>query len=84
MKGGSRRPGSAYRITVIVCPGAKTQTVIRTGPDNYRVSVRAPAREGKANDAVRALLAKHLKIPLSGIWIVRGKTSRIKILEVLP
>lgn len=48
----------------------------------YSVSVRAPAREGKANEAVVELLAEHFSVPKSSIRIVRGDTARKKLIEV--
>ena len=48
----------------------------------YSVSVRAPAREGKANEAVIELLAKHFFVPKSFVKIIRGQTARRKLVEI--
>ena len=47
-----------------------------------KVRVTAPPTNGEANQAVIRLLARTLKVPPSGIRIVRGRTSRQKTLEV--
>lgn len=40
------------------------------------------AVEGKANSAAISLLAKYLNVPKSQFNIIRGHTSRIKIVEM--
>ncbi|MBI5299369.1 MAG: DUF167 domain-containing protein [Deltaproteobacteria bacterium] len=40
------------RIKVIVKPSAKREAIEKTADGDYRVFVKAPAREGKANEAV--------------------------------
>jgi uncharacterized protein YggU (UPF0235/DUF167 family) len=44
--------------------------------------VAAPAVEGRANEALRRLLAKQLRVPRSSVTIVRGHRSRDKVVEV--
>ncbi len=41
-----------------------------------------PPEGGKANQKVVELLSKALKIPKSNIEIVRGETSRIKLIRI--
>jgi uncharacterized protein len=48
-----------------------------------RVNVNAPPDDGKANDAVQALLAKTLRVPKGRVLIVAGEFARKKIV-VLP
>ncbi len=48
-------------------------------PDiTFKVYVRAIAENGKANRAVRAVLADFLKIPQSRLEIISGETGRLK------
>jgi len=46
------------------------------------VKVTAPPVDGKANDAVRRLIAKRLRVPISRISVVRGESARHKLVEV--
>jgi uncharacterized protein (TIGR00251 family) len=46
------------------------------------IRVTAPPVDGKANDAVRRLIAKRLRVPAGRVSIVRGESSRDKLLEV--
>lgn len=46
------------------------------------VRVTAAPESGKANDAVVALLAKRLRVPKSGVRIVRGHRSRDKRIRI--
>ena len=50
--------------------------------DVLRVHVRAPAQRGKANDAVLRLLAAALGVERRRLRIVRGETSRQKVVSV--
>ena len=74
-------------ITVKLTPGAKQNKVIGWEEDLFgdrtlKVQVTAIPEKGKANKALIALLSKHWKIPKSSIKIIRGETSRTKILKV--
>ena len=70
------------RIWVTVKPQAKRSEVKKISDGAYAVSVQAPAREGKANEAVRELLAEHFSVPKSSIRIIRGETARRKLVEI--
>ncbi|HKL64751.1 MAG TPA: DUF167 domain-containing protein [Roseovarius sp.] len=50
--------------------------------DILRVYVIAPPEAGKANDAVRTLLAKALGAPKMRLRLLRGQGARDKIFEV--
>lgn len=47
-----------------------------------KVAVTAPPEDGKANDAVIALLAKAWRLPKSGFRVIHGATTRRKLLHV--
>jgi len=72
---------------VKLTPGAKKNEVggwetDAAGARFLRVSVTAAPEKGKANAALIKLLAKHWGVPKSAITIVRGETSRVKVIEV--
>ena len=46
------------------------------------VYVREPAIEGKANAAIIELLASYFEVPKSNFKIIRGHTSRVKVISV--
>lgn len=70
------------KIKVRVIPRAKKEKVEEFG-EGLKIYVAAPALEGKANKRVLEVLALHLEIKKSSLTIVKGKTSRDKIVEVL-
>ncbi|WP_231378257.1 MULTISPECIES: DUF167 domain-containing protein [unclassified Desulfurobacterium] len=47
-----------------------------------KIKVTAPPEGGKANDAVRRLFSKNLKVSVSSVEIVKGQTSRDKIVAI--
>ena len=57
--------------------------VVRSG-DSFLVNVKAPAKDGRANAAALALLAKHLGVPAARLWIIKGAHSPSKIVQVHP
>ena len=70
-------------ISVRVKPGSRKGPLVETGADGeLTVYVRAPAVEGKANEAVVKLLAKHLGVAPSRLDLVSGATSRMKRFRV--
>ena len=72
-------PGAA--IAVRVRPGARRNTVEREG-DTIRVQVTAAPEDGKANAAVRKLLAKALGVAPGRLSLVRGQTARDKVFRL--
>jgi uncharacterized protein YggU (UPF0235/DUF167 family) len=46
------------------------------------VRVTAPPVDGKANEAVRRLVAKRVGVPVSRVAVIRGESSRDKLIEV--
>ncbi len=63
-------------------PRAKKPGVEQLADGTWKVSVSAPAEDGRANAAVIEALAKHFDTPKNSIRIIRGETSRIKLLEI--
>ena len=47
-----------------------------------KIRIAAPPEGGKANRQVVELLSKTLRVPKSSIEIVKGETSRIKLLKI--
>lgn len=69
------------KITVKVFPKSKTESVIEKD-GIYILRVNAPATNNQANEAVIKLLVEHFKTAKSNVEIVKGFTSRYKILEI--
>ncbi|RDB35029.1 MAG: DUF167 domain-containing protein [Spirobacillus cienkowskii] len=73
-------------IKIKVTTRAKTEKIKQEVlPDNsifLRVYVTAPPEDGKANDAVIKLIAKSFGVSKSSVSIIKGQTSREKVLEI--
>jgi uncharacterized protein (TIGR00251 family) len=69
-------------ITIKVQPGAARNLVLGFSDNVLRVRVTAPPEGGKANQAVILLLANALNLAKGRINIVRGHTSRTKLVSV--
>jgi hypothetical protein len=69
------------KIQIKVKANSKKEGVERLADGTYRVSVKAPAREGKANEALLSLLAKYFCVPKSTMKLVRGKHAKMKTVE---
>lgn len=71
------------RVEIRVKPGSKKGSLVQPSlTGELLVYVREPAVDGKANAAVIKLLADYYDVPKSCVSIVRGRTSRIKIIHV--
>ena len=74
-------------IPVRVIPRSRKNSVEWDGDgegEGGRLKVRltAPPVDGAANEALVALLAEQLGVPKRQVVIVRGATSRLKVVEV--
>lgn len=71
------------RYGITVKPGSKKGPLVEVSPDgSLTVFVRERAVDGAANDGVVRVLAEHFGVPRSRVVIVRGHTSRTKLVEV--
>ncbi|MEO0079005.1 MAG: DUF167 domain-containing protein [candidate division WOR-3 bacterium] len=70
------------RVRVLVKPGASADEVTRLADGTLVVRVKAHAREGAANEAVLKVVARHYRVPKTGVQIVSGQRSRTKVLEL--
>ncbi len=71
------------RISVRVKPGSKEESVEKTADGEYIVRVKAPPVEGRANEAVREVLAAHFNVPKSRITIKRGSSGKRKLINII-
>lgn len=71
------------KITVKVKPNARENSLVETGENTFAAKVSLPPEKGKANERVIELVSKHFNVPKSGINILRGHTSSVKILEII-
>lgn len=69
-------------LDIRVQPKASRNSVEIGGDGTVRVRVTAPADKGRANDAVVKLLAAKLGVSRSDVCIVRGHTSRNKVVRI--
>jgi uncharacterized protein len=69
-------------VTVHVQPGARRTEVVGRHGDALKVRVTAPPVDGRANQAVIALVATTLAVPPSSITLAAGTSSRRKVLRI--
>ncbi len=82
MSGWYRKTKEGWLISVHAQPGAKKSSVAGLHGDALKVRVAAPPVEGKANDALTAFVARALGLPRRAVSIVKGESSREKVLLV--
>ena len=70
------------RLAVRVQPRSRQNEIAGERAGALLVKVTAPPVGGKANEAVRRLIAKRLRVPISRISVVRGESTRDKLVEV--
>jgi uncharacterized protein (TIGR00251 family) len=69
-------------LAVRVQPRASANEIVGRHGDALKVRVTAPPVDAAANAAVVALLAKAIGCPASAVTIIRGHTSRSKVVFV--
>ena len=69
-------------ITLKALPRASRNAVIPQPDGSFRVRLTAAPVDGKANDALIKLLSEHFDVAKSKITIVKGQTSKNKIVEI--
>ncbi len=72
----------AFKIWVTVKPQTKKAEIRNTADGGLIASVQAQAHQGKANEALIQLLAGYFSTSKSSVRIIRGQTSRKKLVEI--
>jgi uncharacterized protein (TIGR00251 family) len=67
---------------VKVQPRAKRTGLAEKSGEAYKLRLAAPPVDGKANDELVRFFAERCRVPRSAVRIVRGETSRIKVVEI--
>jgi uncharacterized protein (TIGR00251 family) len=71
------------RIYVKVSPRSGKNEVTKVSEGEYKVKITAPPVDGAANAMLLKVLAEYLNVPISTLSIIGGKSSRIKLIEIL-
>src|SRR6185437_1722293 len=79
--GGIREDESRLIVPVRVTPRARRNALALEG-DTLRAWLTAPPVEGAANAALLALLAERLGLPKRAVTLLRGETSREKLVAI--
>ena len=74
--------GPTTRVHLRVSPRATRAGIVGRHADGWKVRVSAAPENGRANDAVIALLADALSVATGKLELVGGKTSRDKVVAV--
>ena len=76
-----KRTSSGVTVSLRVKPRAR-RAALELAADRLSAAINAPPVDGKANDAVIALLAETWRVPKSSIGIVAGRTARTKTVAI--
>ena len=69
-------------LQLYIQPGASSNQLSGKHGERLKVKIKAPTRDGEANDGVISYFSEILKIPKSKIFLIRGESSRQKDLLV--
>ena len=72
----------AVIFSVRVQPRSSRDAIAGEWQGALKIRLTAPPLDDRANEALRALLAKHLNIPGGAVRILSGRRSRTKRVEV--
>lgn len=72
----------ALRLQIHLQPRAARSRIVGLHGDALKVQVHAPPVDGAANAALVELLAQTFGVPRRAVRILRGSTSRNKVVEI--
>ncbi len=70
------------RVRVKAVPGARRDAIAGPLGDRLKIRVSAPPEGGRANEAIRRLLAEAFAVSKADVSIYSGPTSRDKVFEI--
>lgn len=78
----ARRTDDGWSLTIRVQPGAARTEIVGPHGDALRVRVASPPVDGKANAELVRFLAEVLGVSSRAVEVVRGQTSRTKVVRI--
>lgn len=78
----ARAAGADTLLLLQVQPGARRSTVVGPLGGRLKIAVRAPAIEGRANEALLLFLAEALQVRPRRLTLVAGAAGRLKTVRV--
>lgn len=70
------------RLPIRVVPNASRDEIAGWLAESLKVKLRAPALDGRANEALCRFLSDRLRLPLRQVVLLRGEKSRQKLIEI--
>ena len=77
-----KTPAESCTLAIKAVPNAPRSEVIGWLGDALKVKVHAPPVEGRANEVLCEFLAEILGLPRRAVTVLRGDTSRQKIIRI--
>jgi uncharacterized protein len=70
------------RIAIRVHPRARRTAITGRLGEAYKLDLKAPPVDGKANEECVRFFAQALSVPLRSVRIVQGAAARMKVVEI--
>ncbi|MEK7542992.1 MAG: DUF167 domain-containing protein [Patescibacteria group bacterium] len=71
------------KIFVTAKTRVRKEGIVSEGKNEFVICVKEPAKEGRANIAIRKVLANYFGVAPSRVRLVSGATSKHKVFEVV-
>ena len=75
--------GADLEIRVKAVPGAKRDEIVGALGDRLKIRVSQPPEGGRANEAIRGLLAERMGVGVRSVSLINGASSPAKTFAVL-
>ena len=69
-------------LRIKVKPGARQTSLVQQADGSWLASIQAPPVDGKANEALIALVAEHFGVRKASVTIRSGASGRMKTVDV--
>lgn len=71
-------------INVRVIPNSSMNKIVEQKGDEWKIKLMTPPIDGRANESLIKFLADELKVKKNQIEILKGQTSRNKLIKISP
>lgn len=69
-------------LQIKVKPNARESVLAQNSDGTWQAGIKSPPIEGRANQELVALVARHLKLPKARVTIKSGASGRIKLVHI--
>lgn len=78
-----KQQDSSILLSVYIQPNASETAIIGLHDSKLKIKIATPPTDGKANKTLCRFIAEQFSVPMKNVTILKGESSRTKVLKIV-